>query len=330
MKEHVLQYIESNFPDLSSDLYLRFELGDPYGNGTDERINQVVTRVNTLFEEFFKLDDSVYLYIKDWGESEDVMFGNTTPAYLYELLSHQKIEEKTMYDIEEDVDEVTGKPIEIRNEYNVKFVCSEVRSVGYKEILEGIGNYEQGRDPSIGQSVYFINMEKNLIFHMYDDRGCDVFSLTKEPLLPIYETYSKWILDYNRVEIDNALEVGLFNIHETAAETAKRLKINNLKVEETKINLYENNTCHITHSLAIPNGYAEECIHELSGTGFTIAGGGSDNACTTIQAMKTEALALIDYQTELMSLYAKKYKGEYHGWSAKRATSQDALSIKKE
>lgn len=319
MKEHVLQYIESNFPDLSSDLYLRFELGAPFKNGTDERINQVVTRVTTLFKEFFKLDDCVYLYIKDWGESEDVMFGNNTPAYLYESLSHQKIEEKTMYDIEEDVDELTGETIEIRNEYNVKFVCDQVRNIRYKEILEGVGNYEQGRDPSIAQSVYFISMEKNLIFHMYDDRGCDVFSLTKEPLVPVYHTFSKWILDYNRVEIDNALEVGLFNICETATETANRLKINNRKVEETKINLYEDNTCHITHRLVIPNDYVEECIHELSGTGFTIAVGGSDNACTPIHATKTEALALIDYQTELMSLYSKKYQGEYRGWSVKRA-----------
>jgi len=63
MNEKMLKYIESNFPNLTSDLYLRFELGDPYKNGTEERINQVVTRVTTLFEEVFKPDDLIYLYI---------------------------------------------------------------------------------------------------------------------------------------------------------------------------------------------------------------------------------------------------------------------------
>ena len=51
MKEKVLKYIESDFPNLYSDLHLRFELGAPYKNGTEERINQVITRVTTLFEE---------------------------------------------------------------------------------------------------------------------------------------------------------------------------------------------------------------------------------------------------------------------------------------
>jgi hypothetical protein len=73
MKEKILKYIESNFSNLTSDLHLRFELGDPYKNGTEERINQVVTRVTTLFEDVFKPDDFIYLYIKDWDVTENWM-----------------------------------------------------------------------------------------------------------------------------------------------------------------------------------------------------------------------------------------------------------------
>lgn len=319
IKEKIMMYIESNFPNLSSDLHLRFELGHPYKNGTEERINQVVTRVTTLFEEVFRPNDFIYLFIKDWNVTEDVMFGNNTPEYLYDLLSKQNIEEETFYDIDEYYDELTGQTIEIKNEYKVKFVYSRLKSISYKEVLEGIGNYEQGREPSIGESVYFISTEKGIIFHMYDDRGCDVFGLNKDTLVPVYHKFRKWILDYNRIEIDYAFEEGLFNYHETIEEREKRHRENRLKVKETKINLSQDNTCLITHALTIPNEYAEECINEIGETGFNIAISNKNSECTNIKVTKTEALGLVDYQTELMALYSKKYKGEYKGWSVKEA-----------
>ncbi|WHY66826.1 DUF3885 domain-containing protein [Neobacillus sp. SuZ13] len=203
MKEKILKYIDNNFPNLTSDVHLRFELGEPYENGTNERINQVVTRVTTLFEEVFKPDDFIYVYIKDWEVTEDIMFGKTTPEYVYDLLSNLNIEEEILFDIDEDYDDITGQTIEIKNEYKVKIVYSQLKSITYKEILEGIGNYEQGREPSIGQSVYFISTEKGIIFHMYDDRGCLIHSNEVEKLVHLYHKYNNWLVDYWRDYIDS-------------------------------------------------------------------------------------------------------------------------------
>lgn len=319
MKETLLKYLESNFPNLTSNLYIRFDLGSPYKNGTEERIDQVTTRVTSLFEEVFKPDDFVYLYIKDYGGSEDRMFGNNTPSYLDDLLSNQTIEEDVLYDIDEDVDESTGNTIEIKNEFNVRFVYARLSSINYKEILKGIGNYEQGRDPSIGESVYFINAEKDIVFHMYDDRGCDVFGLNRDALVPVYQKFRKWILDYNRIEIDHSFEEGLYNYFENPEEKEERDSANKIQVEETNIDLFQDNTCHITHSLVIPNDRAEDCINELSETGFTLFVDIKNCVCTHLKVTKTEALAVIDYQTELMSLYSKKYEGKYLGWSVRKA-----------
>ncbi len=202
MKEKILKYIDSNFPNLTSELHLRFELGEPYENGTEDRINQVVTRVTALFEEVFKPDDSIYIYLKDWEVTEDIMFGNTTPQYLYDLLSDQNIEEETLFDIHEDDDKITGQTIEVKNEYKVKLVYSQLMSVPYQKILEGIGNYEQGREPAIGQSVYFISTDKDIIFQMYDDRGCLIHAKDVEKLLPLYHSYNNWLVDYWRDYFD--------------------------------------------------------------------------------------------------------------------------------
>ncbi|GEL05227.1 hypothetical protein [Rummeliibacillus stabekisii] len=53
-------------------------------------------------------------------------------------------------------------------------------------------------------------------------------------------------------------------------------------------------------------------------TGFKIEIDKNQLDCIVLKAIKTEALAMIDYQAELMSLYSKKYNEKYEGWSAKR------------
>lgn len=37
-------------------------------------------------------------------------------------------------------------------------------------------------------NVYFLNSKKNILFHLYNDRGVDVVTLDKETLRPLYES----------------------------------------------------------------------------------------------------------------------------------------------
>ena len=200
MNEQLIQYIEQKFPGLRHDIHLRFELGEPYDNGTDERIKQVMYRVTTLFAHVFVPNDFVYLYIEDW-EEEDPMFGNTTPNYIYDLLNGHNFEEQTMVDVEEDEDPL-GNPVPFENERKLKITCSQIRRIPYQKILEGIANYEQGREPKIGQRVHFICPEKDIVFLMYDDRGCIFYSDDPEKLRSMYVKFNDWIVDYWRQSID--------------------------------------------------------------------------------------------------------------------------------
>lgn len=202
MQDDLFMYIQENFPNFWSDINIRFELGDPFDNGTDERINQVITRVTTLFEDIFEQGDTIHLYIKDWGNNTDLMFGNTTPDYLYLLLGHPKLEETIMYEHDEDTDEL-GNTIQVERPYKVKTLCDALSSIPYRDILTGIANYEQGRKPSIGQQVYFINIKKGIVFYMYDDRGCVIFSKTKERLQHMYVNFNNWLVDYWRAYFDS-------------------------------------------------------------------------------------------------------------------------------
>lgn len=319
MGKEIRTYLEENFPDMQSELYVRFELGDPYENGSPERIQQVVARVTALFEDLFAPEETVSLFVKEYGQDADIMFGNTTPQYLWELLSEHFIEKEALCEIDEDVDEETGRRIEENHEVTIGIVTAQVKEIPYKEILEGIGNYEQGREPSIGQQVYVIHPEKNIVFHMYDDRGCDVFGLQREQLLPVYRKFSRWILDYNRIEIDNIMGEGLSGYSENEVEKIARDRRNDIQVNEMGIDLHVDNTCHIIHSLYIPNDLAAACFKDIEATGFTPVIDSEDDRNTTLKVSKTEALAIVDYQTELMALYSIKYNGIYAGWTVVRA-----------
>ncbi|MBD3108934.1 DUF3885 domain-containing protein [Bacillus sp. AGMB 02131] len=49
--------------------------------------------------------------------------------------------------------------------------------------------------------AYFININRKTIFHIYDDRGCDLIAASADSIREIYEQYNDWILDYDRHRI---------------------------------------------------------------------------------------------------------------------------------
>ena len=55
-------------------------------------------------------------------------------------------------------------------------------------------------------NVYFLNSQKDALFHLYDDRSADVVAADKRILRPLYESCKDWILDYDREKIDLIFE----------------------------------------------------------------------------------------------------------------------------
>ena len=53
-------------------------------------------------------------------------------------------------------------------------------------------------------NVYLLNSQKDVLFHLYDDRGADVVAADREILRPLYESCKAWILEYDREKIDAA------------------------------------------------------------------------------------------------------------------------------
>lgn len=188
--------------------YIRFELG-----------------LDSLMDEAYRRESlrrALAIYRSIFGSEDDVIFIHRT--------SHSKSEKRVQkihlqrffttrlrlmqsrtlpYEFDESDDELYTR------EWIVEVKANELRM---PYVLESIENVDFMRKPTSGGRIYLYNKSNDILFHMYDDRGCDVFSSDKSALLPLYHLHRKWILDYNRYEIDSIFDEGLAGIIETDEE----------------------------------------------------------------------------------------------------------------
>jgi len=70
------------------------------------------------------------------------------------------------------------------------------------KLLKEIIKADIGGHSMLVSNVYFMNAYDFVLFHLYDDRGADLVAADKDLLRPIFERFNKWILDYDREQIN--------------------------------------------------------------------------------------------------------------------------------
>ncbi len=195
--------------NIFSKFHLRFELGDGLKNGSKERVDQSTYRAKAIFEEFFNVDDDAYLLIKSYRYKGDIKeFFSSSKGYLInQIKDFSSLEllkmEHTVEEFEEALnDDGVMEMTDFTTTHIQEVVCQSVSNIAFENIFRGIANLEMGFDPSIGERVYIINKRNNVVFYMYDDRGCLVFAHLKETLIPIYSKYNDWLVDDYRKLFD--------------------------------------------------------------------------------------------------------------------------------
>ncbi|KRE07069.1 hypothetical protein ASE46_25015 [Bacillus sp. Root239] len=210
-------FLEKNFEGLtlSPALFyswkysIRFEISDPLISSHEKDcLNQAFHRSITLFQRVLGEGDEI-LFVADVHTTNKDLSLHKRPLNVY--LKYIK-DKKRLYHLNhyrlpsvfQDEDEDDDQSLTHR--FVISCKKTELR---YAQLLKAI-NYEDFAHPSTilksnpqsGYDIYFINLSKKMIFHLYDDRGCDVLASSKESIRFLYEEYNNWILDYNREEID--------------------------------------------------------------------------------------------------------------------------------
>src|SRR5690606_12879173 len=90
-----------------------------------------------------------------------------------------------------------------------RFVLPCRRSeMDYPGLLKECCNEDMGFKKTVYQEVYVVNKTRKTVFHVYDDRGCDLIAASAEAIRPMYEMFNSWILDYDRLQIDQVFNGG--------------------------------------------------------------------------------------------------------------------------
>lgn len=209
MRAEFQSYLDRVYPgsrvdtrhSLLGPVHIRFELGGELKNGTRKRVNKAVDRATTLFHETF-IDAAKEIWLLVY-EDLDRTFSS---VHLRQLFSPEQFsgfyrQAETLNSPYIATDEHGNEAFETY-EGNVIIGKLPVKASNITAILTGIANNEMGFEPALDQRIYFFDPSTNRAFHMYDDRGCYVWSNNAENIRPLYENRNSWIVDHHRPEIE--------------------------------------------------------------------------------------------------------------------------------
>ena len=204
-------FMDENFPNLELrsalfynwDIGIRFKLGVDYDSDycyeNSPYLKGVYKRAITLFKTLHLQEDEIFVVanVNDFGDYAAFKGKlNIFSKYIQDKSVLNKLTHTTLpYIFSEDDEDGKYKT----HRFILKCKTSEIK---YIPLLKAICNQDMGIKPKIYHDVFFINIKKETIFHVYDDRGCDLLATSPETIRDIYDKYNDWILDYDRNEID--------------------------------------------------------------------------------------------------------------------------------
>ena len=215
------EYMNQTFPGVTLvpyiyfqwETHLHFDFGkDKYQNveGTDdlnmEYFSQLYTCNKYLFEDIFSKEDTVFLVTNVYRFKQENI-KNPQKINVYNRFVKKKdlkfhIRQETLPFLFEDEE----ADLYCTYQFSLKCFAEDIK---YEPLIEA-ANHEDFPDlhPRLGRKkeisypdVFFINVTKDIIMFIYDDRGCEVIAKNKEMIRNLYEKYKEWIPDYERESI---------------------------------------------------------------------------------------------------------------------------------
>jgi hypothetical protein len=206
-------YMSTAFPGLSLNppLFYRWPVGIRFELGVEEKgttyDDVVMRRACTLYEAVFRPGDLAFIVSGRVQYASTKRGGVKTNQGRYRRHRPTVFQLSTRYSLglhgpagcQRQVTEEDGDTREITI---LRWTEIAARGINYQFILRAKANADyHPRRPATSDRVYFVNRTRNVILHMYDDRGLDLVASKRSDLQAIYDTHKQWILDYDRKRI---------------------------------------------------------------------------------------------------------------------------------
>ncbi|MCU7741522.1 DUF3885 domain-containing protein [Priestia megaterium] len=215
------EYLNINFPGLvlrpslyyQWDIGIHFELGNEIYQFTSEkslinlnRFEQVYSQALSIFNDLFSLHDEIILVTNVYQYKTSKNRGQRIKVYDRYIKDKDlklRLKQETLpyvFGEEEDADEYSTSQFYLR--------CRK-QDIRYTLLIKAACNEDFPLKPKLGKregsyypDLFFVNVTKNLIFFIYDDRGCEVIASDKESIRSTYEKYYHLVDENYRTEID--------------------------------------------------------------------------------------------------------------------------------
>ncbi|OAH57661.1 hypothetical protein AWH48_01180 [Domibacillus aminovorans] len=213
------EYLHTTFPGLilKPSLYLQWETGihfelakEMYQFKDNGKLNLkmfdlVYSQALSIFNDLFSEQDEIFLVTNVYHRKNSTSRTKRMKVYVNSIKNKNlkfHLKQETLpyvFDDEEEANEYYTSQFYLK--------CSK-QDLRYPLLIKAACNEDFSLKPKFRQEkglyypdVFFINISKNLIFFIYDDRGCEVISDNKETLRLVYEKYHDWLYEYNREEM---------------------------------------------------------------------------------------------------------------------------------
>lgn len=194
-------YIDFNFPGflLRKPVFYRWPIGLRFELGTDKKgqvyFSNVIDRAKELYDSIINDGDRILLIYQLYTGQN---YKNDVKNFCFNYINHF---DKSVIEYEQLTN--LYLPKDNNDLWTRVIIETTANQIDIKRLLTAISNWDfQDRTPQIEGEVYFVDTTKNIIFHMYDDRGVDIIAKDKNSLRKLHHDFSDWILDYDREIID--------------------------------------------------------------------------------------------------------------------------------
>lgn len=219
----IKDYLIAKFPNLElvPRIYYQWNIGIHFSLGGNiyqlkendelnlERFRLVYKQASTIFNEIFEQNDNIFLVTNVYKHKTKEKCTRKLKVYQPFLKCKNnlnRIQVKT-YPYPFDIDEAAEFEMQ-----QFSLLCKR-GDLRINELLRAASNKDFPLKPRFGgysidyPDVFFVNITKDIIFFVYDDRGCDVVALDAEQILPLYEKYHDWVEEADRKRIEQGFGI---------------------------------------------------------------------------------------------------------------------------
>ncbi|MEH7115986.1 DUF3885 domain-containing protein [Neobacillus vireti] len=185
---------------------IRFEISNPIiPYYAKENLKQTFQRSITLFKKVFDERDEI-LMVTDVVTTQNNNFLQRKPLNVYKkYLKDKELLYKLRHQLlvglfEDEADQMVIHRFILQCKKETIRYVPLLKAICYEDFTHSTTILKNNQES--GYEIYFVNLTKKIIFHLYDDRGCDILAAKKEDIRYLYEEFHDWILDYDRKRMD--------------------------------------------------------------------------------------------------------------------------------